>query len=86
LPESLRTAFHSFSDITDPGTYSTPNVTTLPQSDVQTLDVPVTLFTEWWRIGEGEKLREPFDVRDELVAGLLRILDVVSDFFYLQVF
>jgi hypothetical protein len=41
-------------------------------------------FTEWWRIAEGEKLTKPFDVGEDLVVELLRVLEGVSALFYLQ--
>jgi hypothetical protein len=39
-------------------------------------------LTEWWKIEEGEKLSKPFDVGEELVAGLLHALAMVSTLFY----
>ena len=41
-------------------------------------------LTEWWKIPEGKKLTKPFDVGEELVAGLLRALEVVSALSYIQ--
>ena len=35
-------------------------------------------LTEWWKIPEGESLNKSFDVGEELAAGLLRALEVVS--------
>ena len=40
-------------------------------------------LTEWWKIPEGKKLTKPFDVGEELVAGLLRALEVVSALSYI---
>jgi len=40
-------------------------------------------LTEWWKIPEGEKLTKPFDVGEELVAGLLHALEVVSALSYI---
>lgn len=41
-------------------------------------------LTEWWKIGEGGRLSEPFDVGEELVAGLLSALEMVRSLFYIQ--
>jgi hypothetical protein len=35
-------------------------------------------------IGEGETMGEPFDVRDEIVVGLLHALEMVSTSLQLQ--
>jgi hypothetical protein len=64
----------------DPGTYTTPDVTPLRQPQ----DIFPSCFTEWWIIGEGEALKEPFDIRNELVVELLRALEKVCIFVYLQ--
>ncbi len=40
-------------------------------------------LTEWWNIAEGEKLSKPFDVGEELVAGLLHVLEMVSALFHI---
>ena len=40
-------------------------------------------FTEWWKTPAGNNLSEPFDVGEELVAGLLRVLEVVSSLSYI---
>lgn len=42
-------------------------------------------ITEWWKIAEGEKLSEPFDVGEELVAALLRVLEMASALFHIYV-
>ena len=42
-------------------------------------------FTEWWKIGD-EKLSKPFDVGEEMVAELLRVLEIVSTFFNISIF
>ena len=77
VPESIRVAFGSFSDIKNPGSYTTPDGHSLLQGKDQPSDTAQFKFTEWWEIREGETMREPFDVRDELVEGLLRTLQMV---------
>jgi hypothetical protein len=77
VPESIRVAFQSFSDIRNPGSYTTLDRSRLPQGKVEPSHAPQFNFTEWWNIGEGETMREPFDVRDEVVAGLLHALEKV---------
>jgi hypothetical protein len=42
-------------------------------------------ITEWWKIAEGEKLSELFDVGEKLVAALLCVLEVASALFYIYV-
>ena len=37
-------------------------------------------FTKWWNIQEGERIRGPFDVRDELIPKLLHVLEKVCGF------
>lgn len=83
MPEPVRLGFRSFSDINDPGTYSAPEESLLPQAEGSTSVGSKFNFTEWWTIVEGEKLSKPFDVSEELVAGLLRVLEVVSALFYI---
>ena len=39
-------------------------------------------FTEWWKIDKGEKLSKPFDISEELVTGLLHVLEKVSVLLY----
>jgi hypothetical protein len=85
VPESVRVAFHSFSDIRNPGSYAAPDGSRLPQGKVQPSDAPQFYFTEWWIIGGGVTMGEPFDVRDEVVAGLLRALEMVCTSLQLQV-
>jgi hypothetical protein len=80
VPEPVRIAFHSFSDITKPGTYAAPDESLLLQAGHKTPVGPKFNFTEWWKIQEGEKLNKPFDVGEELVAGLLHALKMVSAF------
>jgi hypothetical protein len=79
----VRIAFHSFSDIKNPGTYAAPEESLLPQTKRMILAGLKFNFTEWWKLPEGEKLSEPFDVGKELVAGLLGALDMVSALFYI---
>ncbi|KAH9013470.1 hypothetical protein EDB85DRAFT_1899715 [Lactarius pseudohatsudake] len=76
VPEPVRIAFHSFSDIRNPGTYATHNGNQKPKGKIQASAIPRFNFTEWWKIGEGVAMKEPFDVRDELVPGLLHALEM----------
>ncbi|KAF8266110.1 hypothetical protein EI94DRAFT_1803596 [Lactarius quietus] len=76
VPESVRVAFHSFSDIRNPGSYTAPDGSQLPKGNVQQANTPQFNFTEWWEIGQGDTLSEPFDVRDEIVRELLRVLEM----------
>jgi hypothetical protein len=76
VPELIRVIFGSFSDIRDPGSYTAPNGSLLPQGKEQPLDTAKFNFTEWWKIREGETMGEPFDVHNEVV-GLLHALDMV---------
>ena len=82
VPEPLRIAFRSFSDIENPGTYTAPNKSLLQQASYKTSVDSNFNFTEWWKFAESEKLSKPFDVGDELVAGLLHVLEIVSALFY----
>ena len=82
MPEPVKIAFRSFSDINDPGTYSAPDRRLLPQAWCEASVDSKFIFTEWWKIAEGEKLSKPFDVGEELVAGLLSVLEMVSALFY----
>lgn len=83
MPESVKIAFRSFSDIRDPGTYTAPNVNQRLQGKAQGSAIWPFHFTEWWKIGEGETMKEPFDVRDEVVLGLLHALEMVCTLFHL---
>ncbi|KAF8261035.1 hypothetical protein EI94DRAFT_1705857 [Lactarius quietus] len=76
VPESVQDAFHSFSDIRNPGSYTATDRRQLPKGDIHKSDAPHFNFTEWWKIGEGDTMGEPFDVCDELVEGLLRVLEM----------
>ena len=80
MPEHVRIAFQSFSDINDSETYSPPSRHLLPQE--ASIDSGFN-FTEWWKIAEGEILKKLFDLGKELVAGLLRVLEAVSALFYM---
>jgi hypothetical protein len=83
VPEPVRVAFRSFSDIKNPGTYVASDKSVLLQVTYKTSVNPNFNLTEWWKIPEGEKLSKPFDVGEELVAGLLRVLEMVSALFYI---
>jgi len=85
VPESVRVAFHSFSDIKKPGSYTAPGRSWLPHGKVQPSDTPQFTFREWWKIREGETLGEPFDVRDVLVKGLVDVLEKVCTVLHLPV-
>lgn len=82
IPEPVKVAFRSFSDIKNPGTYEAPDVNLLLQPASATSIDPKFGLTEWWKMEEGQKLSKPFDVGDELVAGLLHALEMVSTLFY----
>jgi hypothetical protein len=77
VPESVRVAFHNFLDIRDPGSYAATDGSQLLQGKIQPSNAPHFNFTEWWKLEEGETMGEPFDVRDEVVVGLLRSLEMV---------
>ena len=63
--------------------YATPDKSLLPHARYKTsVDLKFN-FTEWWKLAEGKKLSKLFDVREELVAGLLRVLEIVSALFYI---
>jgi hypothetical protein len=80
VPEPVKIAFRSFSDIKDPRTYAAPDESLLLQAGCSSSLDPNFNLTEWWRIAEGEKLSGPFNVGDELVAGVLQVLERVSPF------
>jgi len=81
VPAPVRIAFRRFSDIKNPGTYATHDESLLQAVNKISID-PKFNLTKWWEIAEGEKLSNPFDVGEELVAGLLRVLAIVSASFY----
>lgn len=85
VPESVRIAFHSFSDLRNPGTYTTPDGSRQLPGEVQESTISQFNFTEWWKIGEGETMSEPFNVRDEVVVGLLHALEMVRTLFHIRV-
>ncbi|KAH8993768.1 hypothetical protein EDB92DRAFT_1815424 [Lactarius akahatsu] len=66
----------NFSDIRDPGTYTTHNGNQKLNENIQASAIPQFNFMEWWKIGEGVEMKEPFDVGDELVAGLFHALEM----------
>lgn len=81
VPEPVRIAFRSFSDIKNLDTYAAPDKSLLPQTgSEESLDHKFN-FTEWWKIGESENLSKPFDVGEELVAGLRDALERVCALF-----
>jgi hypothetical protein len=82
VPEAVRIAFCSFSNINDSGTYAAPSDSLLQAGRKTSVDSNFN-FTEWWIIVDGEKLSKPFDVGEELVAGLLHVLEAVSTLFYI---
>ncbi|KAH9007619.1 hypothetical protein EDB85DRAFT_1904881 [Lactarius pseudohatsudake] len=81
VPESVKIAFHSFSDIRNPGTYATSNQNQKLKGKGKVQASPTLPFslTEWWNAGEGVVMKEPFDVRDELIVGLLRALKMILE-------
>jgi len=81
VPEAVRIAFRSFSDIRNPGTYATHDGGLLPQAGYGASVNPNFFFTEWWKF-EGKKMSRPFDIGDELVAQILHVLEKVSALFY----
>jgi len=83
VPEPVRIAFRSFSNIRNPGTFSAPKERLLLQAGCKASVDPKFDSTEWWKIAKGEQLREPFDVGEEMVDGLLEVLEMVCALFYL---
>jgi hypothetical protein len=83
VPESIRITFHSFSNIQVTGSYTTLDISQLPAGTVPLSGAPQSTFTEWWNIGEGERIGGPFDVWKELIPELLHALQKVCTFFYL---
>jgi hypothetical protein len=82
VPEPVRIAFRSFSDIKKPETYSAPDEHLLPPASCETTIGQTFNFTEWWNIDKDEELDKPFDIGEELTAGLLRVLERVSTLLY----
>jgi hypothetical protein len=77
VPEPVRIAFRSFSDIKNPDTYAVPDESLLLQSGSEKPFEWKFNFTEWWKFEESEKLSTLFDVGEELVAELLCTLETV---------
>ena len=86
MPEPVRVTFCSFSDIKSPGTFVAPDESLLLKAACNTLVDPKFIITEWWKIPDSEKLSEPFDVGEELVAALLRVLEMVSALFDIYIY
>jgi hypothetical protein len=84
IPKLVRITFCSFSDIKNPRTYAEPDESLLLQAGSKASIGPTFNFMEWWKVPEGENLSKPFDIGDELVAGLLYALEMVSALFYMQ--
>jgi hypothetical protein len=81
VPGAVKIAFRSFSDIRNPATYVAHDEVLLPQAGHNTSVNPNFNFTEWWKF-EGENLGRPFDIGDELVEGMLHVLERVSALFH----
>jgi hypothetical protein len=86
IPEPVKIAFRCFSDNMDPRMYAAPSA----HDEIVLLHdwcdaglEPTFNFTEWWTIAEGEKLSRPFNVGDELVGELLRVLEKVNCFTFI---
>ena len=82
--ESVRIAFHGFSDIRNPGTYTAPEANQQLEGMVQAAGIQQFNFTEWWKF-EGETMKEPFNVHEEVVVGLLCALEMVCTLFHLLI-
>ena len=80
MPEPVRIAFRSFSDIKNAGTYVPPNKILLLQAGCKESVESNFKFREWWRIVEGDRLNRQFNISEDLVTELLRVLEVVSVF------
>jgi hypothetical protein len=83
VPESIRVVFHSFLDIQVTGSYIAPNRSQLLTGTASQSDSLQFNFTEWWKIGEGEKIGGTFDVQNELIPALQHALEKVCTFFHL---
>jgi hypothetical protein len=59
-----------------------PDKVHLLQGKVETSGTSKFDFTEWWKVREGEILREPFDVRDEVVGAFMHALEKVWAFIF----
>ena len=80
VPEPIRIAFQSFSDIKNVRTYAAPKKSLLLQAGCKESVDSSFKFREWWRVVEGDGLNRPFDVSENLVAELLYIFEEVSVF------
>lgn len=86
MPESIKIAFHCFSDIQVTCSYNAPDRSHVPTGGAVPLsDPPQFNFTEWWNIRDGERIGGSFDIRDELIPELLRALEKVCTLFHLSV-
>jgi hypothetical protein len=83
VPKPVRIAFRSFPDIKDPRTYVARDESLLLQTAHNASVNPDFNLTEWWRIARGEKLSRLFNGGDELVAGVLQVLERVSTLLYM---
>jgi hypothetical protein len=85
VPEPVRIAFHSFSDIKNLGTYAAPEESLLLQtwSMTRISEGPNFHLPKWWEIPEGEKMSKPFNVGEQLVIELLCVRSMVSALFYI---
>lgn len=81
MPEPVRIAFRSFSDIKNPQSYAAPEESLLKQARFEGWVDEKFNLTEWWKLEEGEKLSKPLDVSEELVAGLQGVLEEASALF-----
>jgi len=77
----VRIAFRSFLDIENPETYVEPPESLLLQASYKPSVGSEFNLTEWWKFDGAEMLSKPFDVGEELVSGLLRVLEIVSTSF-----
>ena len=80
VPKPIKIAFQSFSDIKNAETYAAPKKSLLLQAGCKESVNSSFKFREWWRVVEGDGLNRPFDVSEDLVAELLRILEEVNVF------
>src|ERR1700744_4903926 len=85
IPKSVRVIFCCFSDISNPGSYTTPDSSQQPKGKNKPSHFPQFIFTEWWNIGEGETMRKPYNVCDEIVVGLLHAIEMVSNSLHLHI-
>ena len=83
MPEPVKNAFRSFSDIKDPRMYTACDESPQLQAWHGTSLNPNFKFTEWWRVAEGEKLSGPFNVSNKFVAKVMQVLERVSAFMFI---